>query len=194
MTGCTNTAAKYKNRFKIISKKKSLEDVLHQESIDEVIYCKKDNNQDEISRFISNCNELGISFHHYAGMISKENERHPGISGFSLIEQLPFITNKNTPDNYLGLKMKSAFDFFFSFFVIILISPVFLIIAVAIKFEDRGSVFFKQERVGLNGRSFPIFKFRTMVARAEALQAVLLGQNEQDGPVSKLQMIPGLRC
>jgi len=71
-----------------------------------------------------------------------------------------------------------------------LISPVFLIIAVAIKFEDGGTVFFKQERVGLNGRSFPMFKFRTMVANAEALQASLLGLNEQTGPVFKIKADP----
>jgi lipopolysaccharide/colanic/teichoic acid biosynthesis glycosyltransferase len=71
-----------------------------------------------------------------------------------------------------------------------LISPLLLIIAVAIKFEDGGSVFFQQERVGLNGRSFPIFKFRTMVARAEVLQAALLGQNEQNGPVFKITNDP----
>jgi len=61
---------------------------------------------------------------------------------------------------------------------------------VAIKFEDGGTVFFKQERVGLNGRSFPMFKFRTMVANAEALQASLLGLNEQTGPVFKIKADP----
>lgn len=190
MTSCGNTEAKYKNQFKIFPEKKRLEEVLHQETIDEVIYCKTDNNQNEISSFISSCAEVGISFHQYAGMISKENEGQQVKSGYTLIDQLPLITFKNTPDNYLGLKMKSAFDFFFSLFVIILISPVFLIIAVAIKFEDGGSVFFIQERVGLNGRSFPIFKFRTMVARAESLQTALLGQNEQDGPVFKITNDP----
>jgi exopolysaccharide biosynthesis polyprenyl glycosylphosphotransferase len=90
----------------------------------------------------------------------------------------------------LGLKMKSAFDFFFSFTVIMLVSPVFLIIAIAIMFEDGGSVFFIQERVGLNGRRFPIFKFRTMVADAEVLKISLLGQNEQTGPVFKISNDP----
>jgi exopolysaccharide biosynthesis polyprenyl glycosylphosphotransferase len=190
MTSCQNTEAKYRKQFKIIPEKERLEEILNQETIDEVIYCKTGNNQKEISRLVSNCAEVGISFHLYAGMISKENERQQGRYGFSLLEQLPFITYKNTPDNYVGLKMKSAFDFFFSFFVIILISPLFLIIAVAIKFDDGGPVFFKQERVGLNGRSFPILKFRTMVTNAEVLQALLIGQNEQNGPVFKITNDP----
>jgi len=190
MTSCKNTEAKYKDQFKIIAEKKRLEELLNEEIFDEVIYCKADNNQNEISRLISVFAEVGISFHHYTGNISKEHQSQSERSGFSLLEQLPLTTYRNTPDNYLGLKLKSAFDFFFSFTVILLISPVFLIIAVAIKFEDGGTVFFKQERVGLNGRSFPMFKFRTMVANAEALQASLLGLNEQTGPVFKIKADP----
>ncbi len=90
----------------------------------------------------------------------------------------------------VGLKMKSALDLFFSFTVIMLISPIFLIIAIAIRLEDGGSVFFIQERVGLNGRRFFIFKFRTMVADAEALKISLMGQNEQTGPVFKIANDP----
>ena len=190
MTSCKNTGDKYKKQFKIISEDKRLEEVLNQETIDEIIYCKTDNNRNEISRFISDCAEVGISFHHYTGNISKENEKRSGEPGFSLIEQIPFITYKNTPDNYMELKMKSVFDLLFSLTVIILVSPLFLIIAAAIKLEGGGSVFFKQKRVGLNGRSFPMFKFRTMVANAEALQTSLLGLNEQKGPVFKLTVDP----
>ncbi len=97
---------------------------------------------------------------------------------------------QNIPDNHLGLKMKRVFDFFFSLVTILLGAPVFLVIAIAIKLEDGGPVIFKQERVGLNGRRFPIFKFRTMVANAEALQFSLMGLNEQDGPVFKITNDP----
>jgi exopolysaccharide biosynthesis polyprenyl glycosylphosphotransferase len=90
----------------------------------------------------------------------------------------------------VGLKMKNVLDFFFSFTAIMLISPFFLIIAIAIRLEDGGSVFFIQERVGLNGRRFSIFKFRTMVTNAEALKFSLLGQNEQNGPVFKITNDP----
>lgn len=93
-------------------------------------------------------------------------------------------------NEYVGLKLKSTLDFFFSFVIIMLISPVLLIIAIAIRLEDGGSVFFIQERVGLNGRRFYIFKFRTMVANAEALKISLLGQNEQTGPVFKITNDP----
>lgn len=190
MTGCKNTVARYKTQFKIIPEKQNLKEVLDRETIDEVIYCKTDYNHDEITRFIADCAEVGISFHHYTGMVSRVRGRRIKRPSFSLINQLPFITYMNTPNNYVGLKLKGVFDFFFSLFVIILVSPVFLVIAVAIKFDDGGPVFFKQERVGLNGRRFACFKFRTMVANAEALKASLIGQNEQDGPVFKITLDP----
>ena len=190
MTGSKDTEVRYKDRFKIIPEVKNLKEVLDRETIDEVIYCKTDYDHDEITRFISDCAEVGICFHHYTGMISKVHGRRMRRPSFSLINQLPFVTYMNTPDNYVGLKMKSAFDFFFSLFVVILVSPILLVIAIAIKIDDGGPVFFRQERVGLNGRRFGCFKFRTMVANAEALKASLAGQNEQDGPVFKISMDP----
>jgi len=190
MIDYNNTELKYRKGVKIIPGSRMLEEVLLEETIDEVIYCKTDNNHDEITSYISNCAEVGVSFHHYAELISKENGIPIRNSGFSLIDQLPLITYKNTPDHYLELKLKNTFDFFFSLFVIILISPLFLMIAIAIKLEDGGPIFFKQERAGLNGRRFSIFKFRTMVVNAEALQVLLLGQNEQDGPVFKIANDP----
>ncbi|SFE40982.1 sugar transferase [Sunxiuqinia elliptica] len=190
MTGCDSLKSNYQSRFKVIPERKNLKEVLDRETIDEVIYCKTDYNQDEITRFILECAEVGISFHHYTGMISKVHGHKIKRSSFSLLNQLPFVTYMTTPDNYAGLKLKSAFDFFFSLFVVILISPVFLLIAIAIKLDDGGPIFFRQERVGLNGRRFSCFKFRTMVANAEALKASLMGQNEQDGPVFKISMDP----
>lgn len=90
----------------------------------------------------------------------------------------------------VGLKLKSAIDILFSITVIMLVSPMLLIIAIAIRLEDGGSVFFIQERVGLNGRRFLIFKFRTMVADAEARKISSLGRNEQTGPVFKITNDP----
>lgn len=61
--------------------------------------------------------------------------------------------------------MKRFFDFFISFFVLVLISPLLILTVILIKLTSKGSVFFKQERVGRNGDLFFIYKFRTMVDR-----------------------------
>lgn len=63
--------------------------------------------------------------------------------------------------------MKRLFDLIFSVLGLLVLTPVFLVIAVWIKFDSKGPVFFRQERVGLKGKHFFIFKFRTMITGAE---------------------------
>lgn len=65
-----------------------------------------------------------------------------------------------------GLFIKRAFDIFVSLPALIFLSPLFLIIAILIKLDSRGPVFFLQERIGKNGKPFYPFKFRTMVEGA----------------------------
>jgi len=65
--------------------------------------------------------------------------------------------------------LKRLFDIVFSLFGLILVSPLFLVIAVLIKRESPGKAFYRGERVGKNGKPFKIFKFRTMVPAAEKL-------------------------
>lgn len=190
ITGSKIIRSMYENTYKVLPERKNLKEVLDRETIDEVIYCKTDYNHQEITQFIAECAEIGINFHHYTGMIPKAYGKQLGKPRFSVVNQIPFVTYMNSPDNYIGLKVKASFDFFFSLFVLFLVSPVFLVIAIAIKLDDGGPVFFKQERVGLNGRRFSCYKFRTMVANAEALKASLMGQNEQEGPVFKITMDP----
>ena len=63
--------------------------------------------------------------------------------------------------------MKRLIDIFVSFWALLILMPVFIIMAVIIKFTSRGPVFFKQERIGKHAKSFWIYKFRTMVQNAE---------------------------
>jgi exopolysaccharide biosynthesis polyprenyl glycosylphosphotransferase len=70
------------------------------------------------------------------------------------------------------------------------LSPVFLLAALAIKLTSPGPIFFLQERIGLNKRRFNIFKFRTMVPNAEKMIAFLEKQNEASGPVFKIKNDP----
>ncbi len=102
---------------------------------------------------------------------------------------MPFITFRNTPDNYLALKFKVILDFILSILILAVLSPFMLLIAVIIKL-DGGPVFFLQKRTGLNGRQFYCYKFRTMVVNAESLQKTLLDKNEQQGPVFKIKNDP----
>lgn len=82
---------------------------------------------------------------------------------------------------------KRAFDVCFSACVLVCISWLFLIVAIAIKLDDpEGPVIFSQARVGRDGREFRMYKFRSMCADAESRLAELAGRNEKDGPVFKM--------
>lgn len=79
----------------------------------------------------------------------------------------PIYLNRNNGIPRIELAIKRFLDVVISIFALIVLSPVFIIVALAIKLEDGGSVFFKQERVTLNGRRFYILKFRSMIEDAE---------------------------
>ncbi|MFL0504572.1 sugar transferase [Ureibacillus sp. 179-F W5.1 NHS] len=87
---------------------------------------------------------------------------------------------------------KRIMDIIGSLLGMIILIPVFILITVLIKLENRnGPVFFKQVRVGRNGKEFTIYKFRSMVSNAEELKMLLLEQNDiKDGPVFKMKEDP----
>lgn len=88
------------------------------------------------------------------------------------------------------LFMKRMMDYIGSGIGIIIVSPVLLLIAIIIKFEDGGPVIFKQERVGYNGKRFFIYKFRSMRVDAEQLKQNLLKKNEVKGAMFKIKDDP----
>ena len=85
---------------------------------------------------------------------------------------------------------KRLFDIAVSAAALIFLAPFFAIIAVAIRRDSEGGVFFRQERVGRNGETFHMVKFRSMVQTAEADLQGLLDQNEGSGPLFKLKHDP----
>src|SRR5690606_10902761 len=166
-------------RYSIYSEKQEFTKIIDERVIDEVFFCKQEFNASVIGKLIKECREVGVSFHIHNKVLSFD-----GLSPklYFLNHQF-FISFRNTPENYLALKIKSSLDFFLSIIFLILISPIFLFIAIAIKIDDGGPVFFKQTRVGRYGRLFKCYKFRTMVINAEEVKEKIMSLNEQDGPV-----------
>ena len=96
------------------------------------------------------------------------------------------------PDGRYGyLFVKRVFDFCFSASVLIVLSWLFLLLAIIVKADDpKGPVFFKQQRVGKNGKVFYMYKFRSMCVDAEARLAELRELNEKTDPVFKITEDP----
>jgi exopolysaccharide biosynthesis polyprenyl glycosylphosphotransferase len=88
------------------------------------------------------------------------------------------------------LVFKRLLDLVASATLLVLLTPLFLLVAILVKFDSSGPAFFVQERVGLNKRKFQMYKFRTMNANAEGEQSSLEGQNEASGPVFKINNDP----
>jgi lipopolysaccharide/colanic/teichoic acid biosynthesis glycosyltransferase len=98
--------------------------------------------------------------------------------------EMPFLVG-------LDYRIKRSLDFIGASVGLILLSPFLLAIAIAIKTSSPGPIFFQQERVGLQGKVFQMWKFRTMVINADELQSQLETQNEsEDGIMFKLKHDP----
>lgn len=89
-------------------------------------------------------------------------------------------------------RLKRGMDVVLSLLGLILLSPVFIGTAIAVLLEDGGPVIFVQNRTGLNGRTFRMYKFRSMVKNAPQMHKQLLCRNEMDGPAFKLHDAPRL--
>lgn len=85
---------------------------------------------------------------------------------------------------------KRGIDIVLSGTALLVLLPLFGLIALAIKLTSRGPVFFRQTRSGLGGRTFGLYKFRSMVTNAEELRADLIELNEVSGPVFKIKRDP----
>jgi exopolysaccharide biosynthesis polyprenyl glycosylphosphotransferase len=102
----------------------------------------------------------------------------------------PYIATHTGAGKGWPLIAKRTLDLTISFLLIILLVPVFIAAAIAIKLTSAGPVFFLQERIGRNKRRFKIIKLRTMVPNAEQLMPSLESRNEVSGPVFKMKDDP----
>jgi len=85
---------------------------------------------------------------------------------------------------------KRGFDLVMGAFILLLLIPIFPLVALMIKLDSRGPVFYKQDRVGERGRRFKFYKFRSMYSEADRQLSSLEKENEQDGPVFKIKDDP----
>ncbi|MCR3757952.1 sugar transferase [Clostridium felsineum] len=86
--------------------------------------------------------------------------------------------------------IKRIIDIIGSVIGIVILSPVMLVVIIAIKMDSKGSIIFSQKRVGQNGKTFNMYKFRSMVENAEKLLAGLKDKNEVSGPMFKMSDDP----
>ncbi len=186
VSGSGSIRRKYGDKFDIQPDTSRIKDILDNNVIDEVIYSKKHIDNEEINNLVEICNEVGVIFR-LQSCVAPDDSVYLQLKPVNNHKQLALV---DIPSNNMPLLIKTMADIYFSITAVILLFPFFLLIALIIKFESRGPVFFKQERVGLRGRKFKLYKFRTMVADAEQLMEKLREKNEMDGPTFKMKDDP----
>jgi len=103
---------------------------------------------------------------------------------------LPLIHVESPEFRGVRKALKGFFDRAMAFLALLLLSPLVLTIAIAIKLDSRGPVIFRQVRVGMSGREFNVYKFRSMVLHADRMVDALAAQNETDGLLFKMRRDP----
>lgn len=102
-----------------------------------------------------------------------------------VLDQSGFVLSAER-NRYFYKILKTTLDISLAVAGMIVLSPLFLVVALAIKLDSKGKVFYWQKRCGLNGTLFNMIKFRTMVADAERLHQALIPKKSTDGPVFKM--------
>jgi exopolysaccharide biosynthesis polyprenyl glycosylphosphotransferase len=163
-----------------------LNDLMEVDMIDEVLYIKSKVYPSEIRKIVRSCEELGVVF----SVLYRDEKLTLSNAVKTEIADNKFLTFINIPHNTYALGIKKVLDIFGSLLGTIFFSPLFIIFGILIKITSPGPVIYKQSRVGLRGRQFELYKFRTMVTNADELRKELEELNEADGPAFKISDDP----
>ena len=174
------------NGLPVLGDVRALEELLMQEHIDEVLVTLPvRSSYDTIRQVLELCEASGVRSQYLADLFPLSVAKRKEANGRSGEHVVLHMVHSD-----LRLAVKRAIDIFGAGVGLVLLAPVFLVIAVLIRWSSPGPVFFSQVRYGLNKRRFPMLKFRSMVPDAEKLQAQLEHLNETGGPVFKIRQDP----
>jgi exopolysaccharide biosynthesis polyprenyl glycosylphosphotransferase len=140
----------------------------------------------EIQDTIRTCEHLGVKALYPADIVDTTLAKSSALTS---VASGPQVQLQMAPEGVL-IHVKRVIDIVGSLLVLLVVSPIMLAAAVAIRLTSEGPIIYAQERYGHNRRRFRMFKFRTMVQNAERLQSSLESQNEASGPVFKIANDP----
>jgi exopolysaccharide biosynthesis polyprenyl glycosylphosphotransferase len=163
-----------------------LERVLHERIVDEVVICLPFSQWNLIDAISEVCEQEGKIVRIPMDVL----DRAIASGRVEELEGTPVFSLVSGPDRVLALVVKRALDIALAIAGMIVLAPVFAIVSLAIVLTDGRPVLFRQERIGLHGRTFSLVKLRSMTRDAEALRADLDSANELSGPIFKMTNDP----
>jgi exopolysaccharide biosynthesis polyprenyl glycosylphosphotransferase len=164
-----------------------LVEMLHEYSVNSVVFSAKHAYFEQIEAAIRACELEGVE----AWLVADFFKTHISRASFDDFYGWPMLVFRSTPESSWTRVVKQVLDTVGSFlFLVVFGSWLFPLIGLLIKLTSPGPVLFRQQRSGINGRPFTLYKFRTMVTNADQLKHELAAMNEMSGPVFKVSNDP----
>jgi exopolysaccharide biosynthesis polyprenyl glycosylphosphotransferase len=163
------------------------DEIIYRHEIDEVVFALPKVHSNRLENLLKKCASIGLSVKIVPNLLDSYPAKQITVESLMGIPMLSY-----TPGNIsaAGLFYKRILDLFGGFVGFALLAIIFPAIAIMIKTQSPGPVFFRQIRIGRTGRQFNLYKFRTMVVDAESKLKELLKLNEMQGPMFKLENDP----
>ncbi|MDX9786765.1 MAG: sugar transferase [Desulfobacterales bacterium] len=180
------------NGHQVIGCMAGLEAYLKDNVVDELLFAMPLKLIENAAEYLSMAESMGVKVRIIPDWQLDKLMYRPGIANIRIEDFLGLHTLalQTTPPNEAKLFIKAVGDHVVALIMMVLCLPLFVLVGLAIKLVSKGPVFFRQERLGLNGRKFILYKFRTMVNDADALKQELTLMNEADGPAFKIKDDP----
>jgi exopolysaccharide biosynthesis polyprenyl glycosylphosphotransferase len=159
---------------------------IHRHSVGRVILAFSRLEMDKVQRAIEACEVEGVEAWLSADFIRTSVARPT----YESLGGRPMLVFRATPDLSWALLVKSVVDRTGALLGLLVLSPILVALAIAVRVSSHGPALFSQRRAGIHGRPFTMWKFRTMAVDAEQRHAELRAQNEMSGPVFKVQNDP----
>jgi exopolysaccharide biosynthesis polyprenyl glycosylphosphotransferase len=188
LVGYISLTPRPSNGLRSLGQLGELSDVLARERIQEVIIADPDFPQERAVELVDVCHRRGVTVHVAPSTMDILTERAEFVPG----QTVPLFTLRPPVFEGIDYALKRTFDLVLSIVGLFFLSPVLLLIAIAIKLNSRGSVIYRSVRPGMAGQPFYCFKFRTMREHADQIQADLEPLNESSGALFKIRKDPRL--
>jgi exopolysaccharide biosynthesis polyprenyl glycosylphosphotransferase len=159
-----------------------LVELLHEHSVNGVIISAKRSFFDQVEAAVRACELEGVEVWLMADFFKTQISR----TSFDDFYGQSIMVFRAVPEASWQSVGKQLMDFFGAAALLVVLAPWLALVALVVKLTSPGPIFFRQQRSGLNGRPFTLYKFRTMVSNAEQMKHELAAMNEMSGPVFKL--------
>lgn len=160
--------------------------ILHEHAINCVIFAAKHTSFGQVEKAIQACELEGVDAWLVADFFNTRISR----TSFDEFDGRPVLVFSSTPAISWSAVAKQAIDLLGASLLVLVTAPFMILAAIAIKLTSPGPIMFRQQRAGLNGKPFMMYKFRSMVTNAEQLKQELVQLNEMSGPVFKITRDP----